>query len=92
LWDTARPRLRELLELGWIDQMPKLACIQPHARAPIAEAFRFDRRVLKLVDASVIGKNDSIVRELANTGFKSHIEYAEMTQDGSEFGFIAARS
>jgi threonine synthase len=145
--------LRELLELGWIDQMPRLVCIQPDACAPIAEAFKkgkadiipvlaprtvaeglavgappkgglvlealrktsgvaevvSDNRILeaaralaseglysevssaasvagalKLIDAALIGKNDSIVCELTGTGLKSHREYAEMTQSPIE--------
>lgn len=32
--------LAELLELGWIDRMPRLVCVQPSACAPIANAFK----------------------------------------------------
>ena len=31
--------LRELLEMGWISRMPKLACIQPEGCAPISAAY-----------------------------------------------------
>ena len=61
--------LRDLLDLGWIDQMPKLFGVQARGSAAIANAFAAGADVIAPVAASTIA--DSIAADMPADGLRA---------------------
>ncbi len=74
----AHKGFRELMELGWIDRIPKLHCVQSEACMPIIQAFRKGidhvessregETIAGGIRISNPGRGDQVLRALRDTG------------------------